>query len=403
MTAVREAGLASAIKKSRNGKERGGRPMSPGSVYNILRNPVYVGEIRGHDRTWPGLHRPIIDREIWKSACALVERRKRKAPSSQGTDHFLVGLLWDDLGRHMLLDANWIDGTAYHVYVSSNAQWSQAEYVRAYRTRADRMDGLVCASFAAFLLDRGRLRAALQTHGIFGEDLDRLAPLGAAAECRLAGTPAKELRALFHALFERIEVGSDRVTLHGRPIELVRFLEWDGQGAFVARPADWPTSKARYHVVVPVSVIAPERWPAFAVAPRDESIASKPNKHLIALLRHARSAQALFDSRRDLNLAGLALEFGRTPGYFSRLIRLNYLAPDIVASIRDGTQPSDLDRTKLASAHIPLDWSVQRKLFGFPEPRRVPTSRDLFGRGLWPATAAKRQQDARTDPRKESS
>lgn len=390
MTAVREAGLQSSIKTDRNGKQRGGRPLSPGSVYNVLRNPIYVGEIRGHDRTWPGRHAPIIDRATWEAASELAARRKRKGPTSQGTDHFLVGLLWDDLGRHMLLDANLIEGTAYHVYVSSNAQWSQAEYIRAYRTRADRMDALVRAALASFLLDRARLRAALGTHGLFGEELDRLVLRGATAERRLATTPTEALKGLFQALFWRIEVASEAVTMHGRPIELVRFLQWDGQGVFVGRPADWPTSKARYEIVVPVSVIAPERWPAFTVPPRDPETAKRPHKHLVALLRHARAAQALFDSRRDLDLAGLAREFGRTPGYFSRLIRLNYLAPDIVASIADGTQPPDLDRKKLASAHMPLDWSVQRKLLGFPEPRRVATPRDLYGRGLWPAAAAKR-------------
>jgi DNA invertase Pin-like site-specific DNA recombinase len=390
MTAVREANLHSSIKTGRNGKQRGGRPLSPGSVYNIVRNPVYVGEIRGHDRTWPGVHPPIIDRATWNAACALAARRTRKEPGSQGTGHFLVGLLWDDLGRHMLLDANRIDGKDYHVYVSSNAQWAQAQYIRAYRTRADRMDALVVASLAAFLLDRARLRAALAGHGVFGSELDRLALRGPDAERRLAAVPATGLRGLFHALFERIEVAPDAVAMHGRAIELVRLLTWDGQGAFVGRPADWPVSKARFMIGVPASVIAPERWPAFTVAPRDSAAGRKPHKQLVALLRHARSAQALFDSRRDLDLAGLAREFGRTPGYFSRLIRLNYLAPDIVAAIADGTQPADLDRAGLASAHIPLDWAVQRKLLGFPEPRRQLAPRVLFGRGMWPATAASR-------------
>lgn len=394
MTAVREADLRSSFKTGRNGKRRGGGLLSPGTVYNILRNPIYVGEIRGHDHPWPGRHSPIIDRTTWEAACDLARQRQRRAPGSQGTDHFLVGILWDDLGRHMLLDANWVGGKAYHVYVSSNAQWSQAEYIRAYRTKAERMDALALAALRTFLLNRGRLRAALLAHGIFGEELDRLTLRGGAAERRLGDIPAHGLRALFRALFLRIEIAPDAVTMHGRPIELVRFLRWDGQGAFVGRPADWPTSKARYEIVVPASVIAPERWPAFTVAPRDAATARKPNRQLVALLRHARAAQALFHDRRDLDLAGLAREFGRTPGYFSRLVRLNYLAPDIVASIADGTQPPGLDRKVLASAHIPLDWSVQRKLFGFPEPRRVPTPQHVFGRGLWPATAAKRAEGA---------
>lgn len=94
MTVVREAGFQSTTKRAWNGTVRGGRPMSPRTVYNILRNPIYVGEIRGHDQTWPGRHRPIIHRETWEAAAVLVERRRRKGPGPQGTNHFLVRLLW---------------------------------------------------------------------------------------------------------------------------------------------------------------------------------------------------------------------------------------------------------------------------------------------------------------------
>ena len=383
MAAVREAGMQSSIKSAHNGKVRGGRAMSPGSVYNILRNPIYVGEIRGHDRTWPGRHRPIIDRATWESASALAETRTRRGPGALGTDHFLAGILWDDLGRHMLLHLSWMNGRPYHSYVSSNAMWSQAKYLRAYRTRADRLDSLALATLSAFLGDRARLRAALGTHGLFGAWLDTLIVRADTAKERLANAPTDQLEMLFAALFCRIEVSPNKFTMHVRVIELRRFLEWDGQGAFVGRAADWPTSKARYAIEVPVSVVAPERWPVFAVKPRDPVSARKPDKQLNILLRSARAAQALFDSRRDLDLAGLAKEFGRSPGYFSRLIRLNYLAPDIIAAIADGTQPPTLDRKTLASAHIPLDWEIQRRMFGFPEPRRAVAQQNMYGRGLW--------------------
>lgn len=385
MTAVREAGLCSSLKIARNGAVRGGRPMSPGSVYNILRNPIYVGEIRGHDRTWPGRHEPIISRATWQAACALAAMRTRKGPGAHATHHILAGLLWDDLGRHMLLDLNWVQGRPYHSYVSSNAQWSQAEYRRAYRTRADRLDAVAVAALGAFLLDKGNLRAALARHGLFDGELDRLVALGQLAATRLDEAPPAQRKAIFAALFTRIELGADILMMRVRLLELRRFLEWDGQGAFVGRPADWPTSNARYDLEVPVSVLAPERWPAFTVQPCDPANTARPDKQLKLLLRSARAALALFDAHRELDLSGLARKFGRSPGYYSRLIRLNYLAPDIVAAITDGTQPASLDRKTLASAYIPLDWIIQRRMFGFPEPRRPSAASNLFGRGMWPA------------------
>lgn len=279
MTVVREAGYCSSLKTGRNGSVRGGTPMSPGSVYNILRNPIYVGEIRGHDRTWPGRHTPIIERATWDAACALASTRTRKGPATLGTHHFLAGLLWDDLGRHMLLDLKWAGGQPYHFYVSSNAQWSQSEYRRAYRSRADRLDAVALAAFGAFLADRSRLRAALRTHGLFEDELDRLVTAGSIAADYLLNTAPAHYAALFAALFTRIEVSPDALTMHIRLIELRRYLEWDSQAAFVGRPADWPTSNARYAIEVPVSVIAPERWPAFTVQPRDPAIAANPTSN----------------------------------------------------------------------------------------------------------------------------
>jgi hypothetical protein len=46
--------------------------------------------------------------------------------------------------------------------------------------------------------------------------------------------------------------------------------------------------------------------------------------------------------------------------YAARLIRLNCLAPDIVASILNGKQPADLTANKLiADTRLPLDWRAR--------------------------------------------
>jgi hypothetical protein len=66
---------------------------------------------------------------------------------------------------------------------------------------------------------------------------------------------------------------------------------------------------------------------------------------------------------------------------FARLIRVNYLAPDIVTSILDGTQPESLTRMELLRTNIPTDWDLQRQLLGFPRPmRELPVER---GEGMW--------------------
>lgn len=52
--------------------------------------------------------------------------------------------------------------------------------------------------------------------------------------------------------------------------------------------------------------------------------------------------------------------------HMQQLLRISWLAPDIVAAIADGRQPATLTgRRLLRATNIPLSWEAQRKLFGF--------------------------------------
>src|ERR1700738_4189782 len=52
--------------------------------------------------------------------------------------------------------------------------------------------------------------------------------------------------------------------------------------------------------------------------------------------------------------------------YFTRLVRLSYLAPDITQAILDGRQPRDLTAEKLLEhSRLPLAWHDQRTVLGF--------------------------------------
>ena len=55
-----------------------------------------------------------------------------------------------------------------------------------------------------------------------------------------------------------------------------------------------------------------------------------------------------------------------SPSYFTRLVRLSYLAPDITHAILDGRQPRDLTAEKLLEhSRLPLAWHDQRTALGF--------------------------------------
>jgi hypothetical protein len=64
--------------------------------------------------------------------------------------------------------------------------------------------------------------------------------------------------------------------------------------------------------------------------------------------------------------AALAKREGVSPSYFTRLVRLSYLAPDITDAILEGRQPRDLTADQLLGhSRLPLAWQEQRTLLGF--------------------------------------
>ena len=82
------------------------------------------------------------------------------------------------------------------------------------------------------------------------------------------------------------------------------------------------------------------------------------------LIRARRFNATLLDSD-GVPFAALAKRERVSPSYFTRLVRLSYLAPDITKAILDGRQPRDLTADKLlADSRLPLGWHEQRTVLG---------------------------------------
>ena len=92
----------------------------------------------------------------------------------------------------------------------------------------------------------------------------------------------------------------------------------------------------------------------------------KPDTRLIKLLIRARRFNATLVGSDSVPFSALAKREGVSPSYFTRLVRLSYLAPDITQAILDGRQPRDLTSDKLlAHSRLPLAWHEQRSALGF--------------------------------------
>ena len=70
--------------------------------------------------------------------------------------------------------------------------------------------------------------------------------------------------------------------------------------------------------------------------------------------------------RDGLSVRELARQENLNSSYVSRIIRLAFLAPEIVTAILKGRQPIELTAEKLVrNSRLPLCWAEQRQQLGF--------------------------------------
>jgi hypothetical protein len=83
------------------------------------------------------------------------------------------------------------------------------------------------------------------------------------------------------------------------------------------------------------------------------------NPLMVAVAR-AHRWEDLLESGRYGSWVEIAAAQGVDPSYVARILRLTLLAPDIIESVLDGTEPDGLSLGKLYQ--LPMDWDEQRRV-----------------------------------------
>jgi site-specific DNA recombinase len=171
--------------------------------------------------------------------------------------------------------------------------------------------------------------------------------------------PMARRRAVLTALIERIEVSVGQIDIRLRPPRLDALLDAG------ATPSQRAANDEIEVLSVPVRLRRAGREIRMVIDGTDP-FAVKPDARLIRLLLRARQFKATLAASEALPFATLAQREGVSRSYFTRLVRLSYLAPDITQAILDGQQPLDLTAEKLLEhSRLPLAWHDQRTVLGF--------------------------------------
>jgi len=342
------------------GRVIGGKPFSRGALYLMLRNRTYRGEIVHTGQFHPGEHPPIIDHPLWDAVQMRLagNTAERNAGTRTHQPSLLTGVLFDAAGQQMTPSYAVKKGTRYRYYVSRPLiTQDQRESSSALRIPAAEIEHLVTSRVRQWLLDPGGIYQSTR----LADPSAQRRLIARAGEIGKSWTelPGTRQRAFLTTLIDRIDVGADQIDIHLRPTRLAAFLD-------VATPLPSASDDEPQILSEPIRLRRTGREITMRIDGTDPFATAKPDARLIKLLIRARRFNATLLDSDGVPFAALARRQGVSPSYFTRLVRLSYLAPDITEAILDGRQPRDLTADKLlAHSRLPLGWPEQRTVLGF--------------------------------------
>ena len=355
---LNELGIVSKRRTNRHGRVTGGTAFSRGALYNILRNPIYIGKTRHTKELHEGLHDAIIDDVTWQRVQAqLADHGGRKISAvRRPATRLLDGLLYDSRGRAMRTTyaskSVRREGTTrtkrywyYTTAVSGSDNKSRIE-----RLPADEIDRVVLNGLREHLSDPRWVTDQIKGHerdAILIADILRTTDgWWVDADTSDENTPVQ----IPPGIIDRIDAASTRL---GISVNLAEILEPDASQGSMNATFEISYTKRQNGRAKPI-IIALEDAP-------------QPDPDLIALVADARRWAGELLEGKVSSIQQITEREGLRSGSVSRILPLAWLAPDISTAILEGRQSSHLSAKSLRELpDLPLDWVKQRLILGFP-------------------------------------
>ena len=315
-------GVRSKLAVSKARVARGGVRFSRGTLYHLLQNRTYLGEIPHGDETYPGAHQAIVSAELFQAVQDQLASQRRRIGSRSAPDAApLTGKLFDIDGEPMSPTfTHHRSGRVYRYYVSGPLQKGQKR----------RAGDPTC-----------RRLAAPQFEEILAQELREL-----------LGQSEAALRELISAV-RRIDLEPEGVRLtllrSRLPRAIRQVLEAHSDGALGVR-------------FIPLS----PRWRGgrtWIDAPDGVKHSCRRDPVLVRGLHQAHALAAGFGWRMADGTFARLDAHSPSNTHLRRLCRLAFLAPDLQQTILEGRQPPWLTLDALLKSPISPDWSQQRRLF----------------------------------------
>ena len=376
-------GVVSKRRLAADGREYGAQSFSRGALYQMLQNRVYRGEIVHKGAAYPGEHLAIVDEDLWRQVQEKLEANgveRTGARDRAKLAYLLAGVLFDAEGQPMTPTHALKKGVRYRYYVSRrlitgiepNGQRKQGPRTQGQRLPSSDLERLVVDRIQTFFADSASTTDALPQRRRSAPNIKR--GLGAAAEFvrAIAAEDASQTFERLRPLIARAQVHPDRIDVELAADRVADLLLGNGgsTGGHLGASSDPDDDQAAAaddrRILLTIEAHLQRAGMEMRFVHDGVEIGAAPDEALVRLLTRAHSLARHLAKNPSVTLeeAGAAQDMGAP--YSARLMRLNYLAPDIVVAILNGRQPASLTATRLmADTRLPLAWTEQRKALGF--------------------------------------
>jgi hypothetical protein len=334
-------------------------PYSRGALYELLKNRLYLGEIPYRGAVYPGQHEAIVERSLWERVQQHLARGRtaRRDGTRARVPSLLLGRVYNDSGARYTPTHSNKGAKRYRYYVLQASSPQQAISAPVRRISALDLEALVLQRLVAWLSEPLALLDAL-SHPGDDTALAQMLLVAASARCRAWPTlTSEQVREFVRAAVVKITIGPANITI-GLSKSAVRTLLLEVADNTFYDPED-------DLVELSVAACLQRRGRAIRLLISRDSLGAVPSQDELRLIQtlaqaHQWLEQLLSGEVRSLRMIAAAV--GKSQRYVSKVIRMAFLAPDLVEAVLAGRAPPQLTLTELTK-DLTWDWDEQRRRF----------------------------------------
>ncbi len=375
-----DAGVVSKLRKAADGRPYGGNAIARVTLYRMLQNRIYRGEIVHKGTAYPGEHEAIIDETLWDAVQKKIEANGIERTSHRAAKpiSLLAGVLFDTNGDAMTPTHAVKKGVRYRYYVSRRLTGEKRKFdargaQSGQRLPAIELERLITQRVREFFADPDAIANALPPERCDAPSRKRAIGTAQAIVNTIDKGEEDVTTVVLRLLLARVKVAVDRIEIDLASTAIAERLLADDQANLSkssrahsvakAKPSE-PDDQHLIRLVVPARLQRAGHEMKFVVEGVENDRGADPA--LLRLLTRAHGLARRIANNPSSTLEDISAQERMGAPYAARLMRLNYLAPEIVIAILNGRQPEGVTATKLiADTRLPLDWSEQCREMGF--------------------------------------